>query len=232
ISTCLENHDACRAECSSRSMIPSRLIDVGLPPSYESVRLRARKEFHENPDYLTMSHCWGGAKILRLLSSNTGLFFRFIPTEQLPKTFSDAITITRRLGYRYLWIDSLCIVQNSKSDWESESAVMGEIYRGSSCTISALGAESSHDGCFTVRNPLIYRPCIIAEDSERGLVCKGRYLPQEWRGWGRSDDIDRLHSRGWVVQERILSPRTLHYGSISMSWECIEHDATELQPDG
>jgi hypothetical protein len=123
-------------------------------------------------------------------------------------------------------------VQDSKDDWESESAVMGEIYRGSTCTISALGAKNSHDGCFTVRNPLISRPCIVAGDSERRLLAKGRYLPQEWRGWGTSEDIGRLHSRGWVVQERILSPRTLHYGSISMSWECIKHDATERQPEG
>jgi len=123
-------------------------------------------------------------------------------------------------------------VQDSKDDWENESAIMDEIYRGSTCTISASGAQNSHGGCFTTRNPLIYRPCIIIGDSERGLLAEGRYLPQEWRGWGTSEDIGRLHSRGWVVQERILSPRTLHYGSISMSWECVEHDATERQPEG
>lgn len=91
-----------------------------------------------------------GAKIIQLLESNMELFSRSIPTEQLPQTFSDAITITRRLGYRYLWIDSLCIIQELKSDWISESAIMSEIYRGSTCTISAFGAKNSHDGCFTV----------------------------------------------------------------------------------
>jgi hypothetical protein len=232
LSACLHDHEACQQECNSVSTIPSRLIDVGSAPHYDTVRLRSRDEFEKKPAYLTLSHCWGGADILRLLSSNTELFFESIPTEKLPKNFVDAIEITRHLGYQYLWIDSLCIVQNSAPDWESESAVMGEIYRGSTCTISALGAENSHDGCFTRRNPLIYRPCILSGDSSAGVVAEGRYLPEEWRGWGQSEDIGKLHSRGWVVQERILSPRTLHYGAISMSWECIEHDATERQPDG
>jgi hypothetical protein len=232
LNSCIHNHEACQKECNSSSIIPSRLIDVGSPPEYDLVRLCSRESFDEKPEYLTLSHCWGGAEILRLLESNKQLFSRSIPTEELPKTFRDAITITRRLGYRYLWIDSLCIIQDSKFDWESESAVMGKIYRGSTCTISALGAKNSHDGCFTTRNPLIYSPCIIAGDSKSGLLAEGRYLPQEWRGSGESDEIGRLHSRGWVVQERILSPRTLHYGSISISWECIEHDATEPQPEG
>lgn len=107
LSSCIENHEACRAQCNSTSIIPSRLIDVGFPPEYDSVGLRSHEVFDDKPDYLTLSHCWGGAKILRLLEDNTELFFRSIPTDQLPKTFKDAITITRRLGYRYLWIDSL-----------------------------------------------------------------------------------------------------------------------------
>jgi hypothetical protein len=110
LGSCIKDHEACREECNSTSIIPSRLIDVGSPPEYDLVRLRSRGEFDDKPEYLTLSHCWGGATILRLLESNTELFFRSIPTEQLPKTFNDAITITRRLGYRYLWIDSICIV--------------------------------------------------------------------------------------------------------------------------
>jgi hypothetical protein len=100
LGSCIKDHGACREECNSTSIIPSRLIDVGSPPEYDLVRLRSREEFDDKPEYLTLSHCWGGATILRLLEENKKLFFRSIPTEQLPKTFSDAITITRRLGYQ------------------------------------------------------------------------------------------------------------------------------------
>jgi hypothetical protein len=186
-------------------------------------------DLDQKPKYLTLSHCWGGANIIKLLSANVSSFKDSIPLAVLPKTFKDAIVITRRLGYEYLWIDSLCIIQDSPEDWSRESSIMGQIYQQSVCTIEALAAENSHQRCFTKRNPLFYRHCRVLGGSEKGVYVLGAATPKDWvPGNGQPCRLDR---RGWVVQERLLSPRTLHFGPRSIGWECIECEATEDHPD-
>ncbi|KAF1964057.1 HET-domain-containing protein, partial [Bimuria novae-zelandiae CBS 107.79] len=74
-----------------------------------------------------------------------------ITIEELPPTFRDAINIVRRIGYRYIWIDSLCIFQDSLDDWTHESRKIGHIYRGSICTIAALASASTKPRCFAAR---------------------------------------------------------------------------------
>src|SRR4051794_22873221 len=71
-----------------------------------------------------------------------------IPLVKLPKSFREAVFITRRLGYLYLWIDSLCIVQDDKEDWQQESAKMADIYENAALTIAASDSADSHKGCF------------------------------------------------------------------------------------
>jgi hypothetical protein len=225
IDRCRKNHPLCRKALNSSASLPARLIDVRLSSRRSSPQLRITEEMRQRPKYLALSHCWGGADILRLNEKSLKCFAKAIPEGKLPLTFRDAITITRRLGYRYLWIDSLCIIQDSARDWERESSIMGDIYRGSDCTISALGAKDSHGGCFTTRNPLRFRPCrLTGEANKEALVARGATLKYSRQG--------HLFTRAWVFQERMLSPRTLHYGSKAISWECIECDATEPFPKG
>jgi hypothetical protein len=224
---CLTHHrECCKAELFP-SQYPTRLLAVG---HEDTVRLVLTSELTRKPKYLTLSHCWGGADIIKLKSTNYSSFQNSIPLVALPKTFKDAIIITRRLGYEYLWIDSLCIIQNLPVDWSRESSIMGIIYRQSVCTIAALAAQSSHQGCFTKRNPLYYRHCRILGNSEKGVYVLGATTPKMWvtGGYGESCKLNR---RGWVVQERLLSPRTLYFGPRSIGWECIECEATETKPD-
>src|SRR5450432_78162 len=75
--------------------------------------------------YITLSHRWGGAGMIRLISDTFDEFRTNIPLSMLPQTFKDAITVTKHLDVRYLWIDSLCILQDSKDDLRRESARMG-----------------------------------------------------------------------------------------------------------
>ncbi|TVY55546.1 hypothetical protein LCER1_G002742 [Lachnellula cervina] len=70
---------------------------------------------------------------------------------RLPPSFRDAVIVTRELGIRYLWIDSLCIVQDDLDDWRKESAQMDRIYGMSFLTIIAAGASHSQGGCFVPR---------------------------------------------------------------------------------
>ncbi|KAK3356743.1 HET-domain-containing protein [Lasiosphaeria hispida] len=212
---------------------PTRLIDVGGEQEEHSrLRLVITERLGTKPEYLTLSHCWGGAKILRLLLGNIGDFERQIPFDHLPQTFRDAAKITRQLGHRHIWIDSLCIIQDSKSDWRTESKIMGDIYANSVCTISALTARSSAEGCFAEgpagdeRNPLAFRICNLPHGLH--VDCPRRL--------GTALRLDRaplpLHTRAWVLQERILAPRALYYGAWGLAWECVECSATEGVPWG
>lgn len=106
---------------------------------------------------------------------------------------------------------------------------MGDIYAGSVCTISALTARNAHEGgCFFdhARNPLFFRPCRLTE----GWWVEGN--PNVGPDLRVGLSPMPLHTRAWVVQERILAPRTLYYGSNGLAWECVECSATEAVPMG
>lgn len=143
-----------------------------------------------------------------------------IPLKDLPQTFRDAMELTRRLGYRYIWIDSLCIVQDSESDWHREALAMSSIYGNSSCNIAAMG-DGGVDACFVQRNPLELFPCRITQ--QKGM--NATYAFQEIV----HKDIPLL-SRGWVLQERLLSPRVIYYGMKELYWECRSQTASEAFP--
>ncbi|CAG9942401.1 unnamed protein product [Clonostachys rosea f. rosea IK726] len=95
-------------------------------------------------DYATLSHCWGGQSIIKLTTDALAQFQKKIETASLPQTFRDAILVARRLGIRYLWIDSLCIIQDSLQDWQKEAALMGEVYSNSTLNVMATACRNSH----------------------------------------------------------------------------------------
>ncbi|KAL9112220.1 MAG: hypothetical protein Q9187_007804, partial [Circinaria calcarea] len=152
----------------------------------------------------------------------------------MPLTFKHAIAIARRLGYQYLWIDSLCIVQDSDEDWMRESAMMGQIYSFSQCTIAATGSSNSHGGCFVKRKPLELQPCRISGNILSAQNASEDLYLYDWHTERFSEELADapLNSRAWVLQERILSPRVLHYNGRQLFWECKRYDACEAFPQG
>jgi hypothetical protein len=95
-----------------------------------------------------------------------------INLNDLPTAFPDAITITRRLSCRYLWIDSLCIIQDSEDDWEHQASQMAEIYQHSCCTVAALDREDGSDGCIVYRNPLAVRYLVFTADKTSWCITR------------------------------------------------------------
>jgi len=220
---CLNNHEGCRRHeieapgfvskdqesqnthvLHGRTKLPKRLIQIdSFMNEIKSIRLVYGADLGRiSSGYLALSHCWGGARIVQLTTSNLDAYLWDISLSSLPATFSDTIRITNLLGYSYLWIDSLCILQDSKDDWNEQAAQMGSVYRNSAMTIAALGARSSQDGC---------------------------YLDREFKA-PNLDRASPLHSRAWAVQERCLSTRTLNFGMNEISWDCIEWKASESRP--
>ncbi|KAJ9131821.1 Heterokaryon incompatibility protein [Pleurostoma richardsiae] len=159
-----------------------------------------------------------------------------IALTDLPATFRDAVGITRRLGVRYLWIDSLCILQDKDdlSDWLVEASLMNKVYSHSYCNISASAALDSSKGLYSTRDPRasVRSPveiCVRGVHPERDIVTCSIVDMNFW-----VDNVSRCHinKRGWVLQERLLAPRVLHFGKRQTYWECREHDAAEVYPDG
>ena len=179
---------------------------------------------------MTLSHTWGTAEFIKLTKSTSqSLQYGFQSTD-LPKTFRDAIAITKKFGVKYLWIDSLCILQDSAEDWLHEAAQMGEIYYNSLCNVAATGASNSDQGCFFDRDTSLISPCIVK--SEWNNKSNHDYHIIEAFFWTEQVSNAPLNRRGWVVQERLLSPRVLHFGGDQLLWECHEFDACETYPLG
>jgi hypothetical protein len=114
LQNCLDAHDECPKQLSP---LPSRVIDVGNNERDPFLHISQG----ECGPWLALSHCWGLEQSFTTTSSTLDFFTKGILMSDLPQTFKDAIWITRRLGYQYIWIDSLCIIQDSAEDWEAES---------------------------------------------------------------------------------------------------------------
>jgi len=138
------------------TLLPDRVLEVLDAQGMSCLKLEEPNGTVEQ--YIALSHCWGNTAGLRTLNSNVDAFKESIEFNKLPKTFKDAVIITRELGIRYLWIDSLCIIQDSEQDWFEQSARMGEVYSGAWLTISASASTSTDSGCFVPRPPIYSSP--------------------------------------------------------------------------
>jgi hypothetical protein len=213
--------------------MPTRLLDIG--DNIDSrPRLCHRDAIPPGSRYLTLSHCWGKDPIYTLNNSTAEEMKQGIPLDKLSQTFRDALTISHKLGkgygIRHLWIDSLCIYQDSAGDWTIESALMSSVYGNSWCNIAATASSDGRGGCFRERNPLLVQPCKIQAEWE-GLK-KAEYHCLDTRQWRREVAEAPLNTRAWVVQERFLSPRVLHFSANQVYWECEELDASEMYSVG
>jgi len=127
IKDCIDHHQLCNFEQDEIRKLPTRLIVTGLPGA-SSVRLCLSENLPDNTKYMTLSHCWGSSNFLTLTLENIENLMKSIEVSTLPKTFRDAIHFASTSEVEYLWIDSLCIIQNSVADWQHESGLMAAVY--------------------------------------------------------------------------------------------------------
>jgi hypothetical protein len=172
--------------------------------------------------YATLSHRWGDNLTCITTKSNIRDRRRRILWHTIPKTFQDAIIYCLKLGIEYLWIDTLCIMQDSPKDWQQQSAQMAGIYSNSYLTLSATAAIDSRVGCFSMSPSA---PVQINSDllgSAPPIYVREKL--SHWTNPIRLNLKERLPllTRAWVFQERILSTRTLHFCDRELVWECTE----------
>jgi len=244
---CLESHPACKAlgdfEEPRAQWNPTRLLNIGTSLHKDELRLVESSSMAGPVQYTALSHCWGKNHHLRLLESNMIEFMARVDPGTLSKTFSNAIEVTRLLGIKYIWIDSICIIQDSRQDWEAESAQMGRVYRHSECCIAATAAPDGSFGCFVERDPRTIEPLKVPraqpfkiekfqDSSESQQTGPGYYEVVNRDLWLDEIEGGALTYRGWAFQERILSQRILHFGKSQIFWECRQRNACESYPAG
>ena len=158
---------------------------------------------------------------------NLGTRCEIIMLADLPPIFQDAISITRRLGCRYLWIDRLCIIQDSVSDWQMELAKMAEIYSNAVLNISADTVADSYEGIFKSANKAVtaigWGNCpdiavqLPVQCPSRGISTV--YTPV-YHGTPLPDEGSILQKRAWAFQGAVLSRRRPRYTIQGMFWRC------------
>jgi hypothetical protein len=175
--------------------------------------------------YATLSHCWGGYQPLRTTKAKLGSHLQGISFTDLPRTFRDAAITCRRLGIRYLWIDSLCIVQDDEEDWQAESARMASVYADSTLTIAASAARDATQGCFLETPDQYALHTLHWPGTVKGGAydVKVRRRHEHTTFWNDDDDATQeapLLGRAWFYQERFLSRRIVDFTKYELSWEC------------
>ncbi|KAH7109616.1 heterokaryon incompatibility protein-domain-containing protein [Dendryphion nanum] len=239
VSECKDKHAICSKEVMvSAFTAPRRLIDIGCLGS-RSPRLIESASLHgQVHKYIALSHCWGKpGMILKTIRSNILEHLEGIVWDALPKTFQDAIIVSQHLGVQYLWIDSLCIIQQDRADFEQECATMHLIYLNAHCMISASDSNNSSEGFLE-----FWSDFPNTSKNVHGTTTTPAFTPNstqfryngaiEWYEW--SDILEGpLNTRGWALQERQLAPRILHFTKHGLMWECRQRigagDSSSLQ---
>ncbi|KAK8191028.1 heterokaryon incompatibility protein-domain-containing protein [Phyllosticta capitalensis] len=218
--------------CAARAddwAAPTRLIDVDPGGMGLDVQLRYSASIpQENLDYAALSYCWGGYEpecmtTPKMMNQN----LRRISWESMPQTFRDTVTFTRGLGLKYLWIDSICIIQDKDQDdggddWRREAGRMFGVYKNAKVTFAALFGENSTTG---LRDTQFEQQTRVAAklrlDQSTYSLCVRRchYL---WNGMRGSIGIGRfpLLTRAWTYQERMMSPRKLFFTEDEIIYQC------------
>ncbi|GAB1316952.1 hypothetical protein MFIFM68171_07162 [Madurella fahalii] len=200
IKVCDDEHDCSkdRRSFGENPVLPTRVLDVG---DRQSHRIRLHDE-EEKAKFTTTAE-------------TVDARYQVISLDDLPQSFRDAVRVTRELGLRYLWIDSLCIIQGPDGDWETESVGMQAIFQDAYCTIAANSASDSTKG-FPSRASSAHISCIAVPYSSHGPV----YVCEAIDDFHRDVERSVLNQRAWVLQERALSRRTIHFTDRQIYWEC------------
>lgn len=211
-------------------MLPKRLVDVG-DGDDATIKLTSATENHR---YLALSHCWGrGKKPISTTKANEASMRVSMAWAALPQSFRDAIRVARWLGARYIWIDSLCIVQDDDRDWEEESAKMAGIFSGCDLAIAASRATDCDEGFLQSRA----EGRLVMSGAHRGtplvVFTRDRTAHTSFQGAVPSPFHDLpLFQRGWCFQERLMAPRTLHFAEDELFFQCRTEDRCECSGRG
>jgi hypothetical protein len=238
LTVCENDHECCRIKTAALPTSGAhgfRLINVG-DGSVAPVHLVHTDRLRHLPRYITLSHRWTEAtKLTQLTWTNLDRHFTNIDTSQWPQVYKDAVTFTRQLRIQYLWVDSICIIQDARKDvlqqdWDKQSVLMDQIYANGVLNLASI-EEKDGEGFKTKRNLLSEFPCVLRGGAESDGFTTSSYLLCSSEDERNAVSNAPLSKRGWVYQERMLSRRTVHFGC-QIYWDCASLSANEAFPSG
>jgi hypothetical protein len=232
---CKDKHEFCRnadlhkAKERGEHRPPSRLLGVKDQNGGVSVHLTSTENLPNDTKYMMLSYRWPKEFVIKLTKANEASFRQQITFVDLPRTIQDAILLVNGLGCKYLWVDALCVIQDSEADRLQESARMCDYYSYSVLSISASTTDS-YSGFLKTRNPLAEMPCkIIPKGKTRPLYVRQPSALTD----GEIDPLKKLplNQRRWVFQERLLAPRIVHFTGVEVFWECTTALPSDIYPE-
>ena len=231
---CGESHPECTLRLNTgddvnQRCLPTRLIDVGLLDEDTQPRLIRSSELDSsNARYITLSHSWGPKPELTnpTLAGNFGDRLQKLP--EMPLTFQQAIKLVRRIGHRYLWTDSICIVQDDPDDMKAEFSTMSSVYGNAALNILASSSANSTQGCYNPGGLSTLHPCVLKWESQGVMI---QPVMPSWDEVTSGSEGGPLSQRGWVVQERHLARRAVHFTPRRLVWECLSMRAYKDYPN-
>lgn len=222
LDSCRETHVRCPAVVIDQ--LPKRVLLLG--ENDQDIRLLETAS--EQGGYAALSYCWGTAGNIKTIRENLAERLKQIDPREVPKTILDAIHITRSLGLRYLWVDSLCIIQQDDADWQEQGSLMGDIYAKAAVVIAAHSSADAHGGCLSTdhsRNEALATFTTILDGETATISIRKDTLSSTYgqtpaHCTGDSGWESKLESRGWTLQENILAKRILHCTRSEIAWQC------------
>ncbi|KAH6679461.1 heterokaryon incompatibility protein-domain-containing protein [Halenospora varia] len=227
---CSEHHSICSGLQDSE-WYPDRLLHVKESRNGDGCILQLIESHQHKPAsrYIALSHCWGPSVPLCTTTGNADHHRRGIIYDQLPRTFQDCVTVARKFGVQYIWIDSLCIIQNQRSDWAHHAGLMDRVYENAVFTVTAVSSPSSSTPFLGPDSPsergkfqshTIDISALAGNDS---TVMARTYEPRLLSGFVNGP----LEYRAWAWQERHLSIRTIDFTEQEVHWKCAAMNTCE-----
>ncbi|KAJ9650269.1 hypothetical protein H2198_010421 [Neophaeococcomyces mojaviensis] len=222
LADCVMHHTECRKSTdligSLMYAVPPRLLDLGCCDSSAITLIDTDHNFAS--PYVALTYTRGTAKVLSTNLANLDNRRKQIGTDKFNKTFKQAIYLTRMFGFRYLWIDAYCIVMDSPQDRTKHVPRMGIIYHNAALTLSAAVSASADDGLIRYKANILTEAKIPYRSKDGTPL--GHFFATNSKPRDFNEDIanGELNQRGWCLQARALSRRTLHFGNDQLFWEC------------
>ncbi|KDR74282.1 hypothetical protein GALMADRAFT_574571 [Galerina marginata CBS 339.88] len=216
------DHENCAA--IYETPLPTRVVDCSNPMKPRLFETHRKIKGH----YCALSYVWGGDQRQKTTTANIDTHIHEGFDTTLPQTIADAILATHNLGLQYLWVDALCILQDSVEDKVHELADMAHIYQDAYVTLSVVSAFRADQGFLPDEREHVILPFHLEHDvgpskSVDRMLMK-YYIPRPVRSRGYKHQsvvsYEPLHDRGWCFQETILSPRKLTFTPPSVRYEC------------
>ncbi|KAF2435572.1 HET-domain-containing protein [Tothia fuscella] len=219
LQNCETNHEKCQRQ--QVALLPDRVLDIDTDQN-SSVRLVETR--NQRANYLALSYRWGSRENFTTTEATYAARKAGIQWNSMPALIRDTITIARRLSIRYVWIDALCIIQGSVSDWEIQSVKMGDIYTNAYITLAAASADSVHDNILSERAKKWQGTTFNIPELGQ-ISCRRPTFA--WNHY--SGEVGEIATRAWTMQERLLSSRVLTYTDAAIRMECLTCSTFDCQ---